>query len=105
MKKITAQMLIALIENKEDRFAVMINHWFFYIEKGRIYRFQQCSNATMLTVLGSFNDGEIDNEWMIVELKKSIMNQVQYDWFTDVWMETILERVNRSPYDIEAFFL
>ncbi|MGX7149023.1 hypothetical protein [Enterococcus ureasiticus] len=104
MKKITAKMLITLLENKEDRFAVIINHWFYYIEKGRIYRFQQHSNTKMLTMLGSFYENEIDSETMIVELKKSIINQIQYDWFTDVWMETIVERVTRSASDLEVFF-
>ena len=104
MKKITAKMLITLLENKEDLFAVVINHWFYYIEKGRIYRFQQHSNSKMLTMLGSFYDDEISSDMMITELQKSIINQIQYDWFTDVWMETIFERVSRSPYDLEAFF-
>ena len=57
-----------------------------------------------MTTLGLFYDGEIDNEMMMVELKKSILNQIQYDWFTDVWKESILERVSRSPYELEAFF-
>lgn len=104
MKKITTKMFISLLENKEERFAVIINHWFYYIEKGRVYRFQQHSNTKMLTIVGSFYEDEIDSETMVVELKKSIINQIQYDWFTDVWMETIVERVSRSPYDLEVFF-
>ncbi|MBO0439408.1 hypothetical protein [Candidatus Enterococcus ikei] len=104
MKKITPQMFVRLLENKEERFAIIINHWFYYIEKGRIYRFQQHTNVKVLTTLDSFYEGEITSEVMTNELKKSIINQIQYDWFTDVWKETILERINRSPYDMEAFF-
>lgn len=104
MKKITTNLFITLLENKEDRFAVIINHWFYYIEKGRIYRFQQHNNTKMLAMLGSFYEDEIDSETMIMELKKSIINQIQYDWFTDVWKETIVERISRSSYDLEAFF-
>lgn len=104
MKKISTKTFITLLENKEEHFAVIINHWFYYIEKGRIYRFQQHSNAKILTTLGLFYEGEIDNEQMITELKKSIINQIQYDWFTDVWKETIIERISRSPYDLETFF-
>ncbi|WP_086313394.1 hypothetical protein A5821_000873 [Enterococcus sp. 7F3_DIV0205] len=104
MKKITTKLFITLLENKEDRFAVIINHWFYYIEKGRIYRFQQHNNTKMLAMLGSFYEDEIGSETMIMELKKSIINQIQYDWFTDVWKETIVERISRSSYDLEAFF-
>lgn len=70
MKKITTKMFISLLENKEERFAVIINHWFYYIEKGRVYRFQQHSNTKMLTIVGSFYEDEIDSETMVVELKK-----------------------------------
>ncbi|EOI00794.1 hypothetical protein UAW_00061 [Enterococcus haemoperoxidus ATCC BAA-382] len=104
MKQISPTMFVTLLDNKEDRFAVIINHWFYYIEKGRIYRFQQHNNTKMLAMLGSFYEGDIDAEGLIDELKKSIINQIQYDWFTDVWKETIIERISRSPYDLEAFF-
>ncbi|MGX7245265.1 hypothetical protein ACWOC1_10450 [Enterococcus quebecensis] len=104
MKKITPQMFITLIENKEERFAIIINHWFYYIEKGRIYKFQQHSNAKVLTMMDSYYDGQMDSETLINELKKSIINQIQYDWFTDVWMEAIIERIGGSAYDLEAFF-
>ncbi|EOL44168.1 hypothetical protein [Enterococcus caccae] len=104
MKKISTATFITLLEKKEERFAVIINHWFYYIEKGRIYRFQQHSNVKILTTLGLFYDGEIDNETMVTELKKSIINQIQYDWFTDVWKETIVERVSHTPYGLETFF-
>lgn len=104
MKKITPKMLITLIENKDDRFAVIINHWFYYIEKGRIYRFQQHNNTKMLTLIGSFYDGEINDEQMVDGLKKSIINQIQYDWFTDVWKESVIERISRSGHELEAIF-
>ncbi|WP_086330257.1 hypothetical protein [Candidatus Enterococcus mansonii] len=104
MKKITTKMFTLLLENKDERFVVVINHWFYYIEKGRIYRFQQHSNTKMIALLGTFYDGEIDNESMLTEVKKSIINQIQYDWFTDVWKETIVERVSQIPYELEAFF-
>ncbi|MGM0217368.1 hypothetical protein [Enterococcus sp. AZ126] len=105
MEKITKKMFVTLLDDKENRFAVIINHWFYYIEKGRIYRFQQHNNTKMFTMLGSFYEGEIDSETMNDALKKSIINQIQYDWFTDVWKETIVERISHSPYDLEAFFL
>lgn len=103
MRKITPEKFSNLLENK-DRFAVIINHWFYYIEKGRIYRFQQHNNTKMMTLMGSFYEEQINEETLMNELKKSIINQMQYDWFTDVWKETIVERVSRSTYALEAFF-
>lgn len=97
-------MVNMLVENKKERFVIIVNHCFYYIEKGHIYRFQQHNNTKMLTVLGSFYDGEIENEQMITALQKSIIDQIQYDWFTDVWKETLFERINRSSSDFDAFF-
>lgn len=104
MKKITPKMFITLLENKEERFVVVINHWFYYIEQGRIYRFQQHNNTKMLTLLSSFYADEIDDLLMKDGLKKSIIDQIKYDWFTDVWKETLMERIGRSYYDLEVFF-
>lgn len=104
MEKISPKLFITLLENKEKRFVVVINHWFYYIEQGRIYRFQQHNNTKMLTLLSSFYAGEVEDQVMMEELKKSIINQIQYDWFTDVWKETIIERIGRSPYALEAFY-
>lgn len=104
MQKITPAKFRILLENREDRFAIIINHWFYYIEKGRVYRFQQHNNTKLVALMGSFYEDEINEESFMVELKKSIINQMQYDWFTDVWKETIVERVSRSTYELEAFF-
>ncbi|MDA9471975.1 hypothetical protein [Enterococcus sp. 5H] len=104
MKKITPKMFVTFLEEREERFAIIINHWFYYVEKGRVYRFEQHNNQKVLAALSSFYDKQIDGQALMIEIQKSVIKQIQYDWFTDVWKETIIERVHRSAYELEAFF-
>lgn len=104
MKKITPKMFVTFLEGREERFAIIINHWFYYVEKGHVYRFEQHNNQKALAALSSFYDKQIDDQALMIEIQKSIIKQIQYDWFTDVCKETIIERVHRLTYELEGFF-
>ncbi|GGC83819.1 hypothetical protein [Enterococcus wangshanyuanii] len=104
MKQITSEQFIDFLDKKDQRFAAVIQYGFYYIEQGRIYRFESNHNDKALRALQAFYGGEIDDSSLEEEIKKIIIKQMQYDWFTDVWKETIIEKVIRSGNKLEAFF-
>ncbi|MBO0468924.1 hypothetical protein JZO66_00090 [Enterococcus sp. DIV0242_7C1] len=104
MQQITSEQFIDFLEKKDQRFAVVIQYGFYYVEQGRIYRFESNHNDKALQALQAFYGGEMDSSSLEEEIKKIIIKQMQYDWFTDVWKEDINEKVMRSGNNLEAFF-
>ncbi|MFD1899912.1 hypothetical protein [Enterococcus termitis] len=104
MERVTSEQFIRLLNEKEKRFAAIINFSFYYIEQGQIYRFEQNHNEKSLRFVRDFYDGEITDQELADEIKCIILKQMQYDWFTDAWKETIIENVMRSRSDIDVFF-
>ena len=102
MKKMTKNDLFALVDQKEQRFVVLIDDSFFYIEKGHIYRFESHHNMKLLDAFDDFQAGKIAEILLIQELQQTLIKQIQYDWLTDVMKDTFFAKVYKNQ---EALFL
>lgn len=105
MKKITEKNLFALVDQKKQCFVCLINDWFFYIEKGHVYRFESNHNMKLLEYFDDFEAGKIAETILIKELQQTLIKQIQYDWLTDVMKDTFFEQVCRFPDQLVIFSL
>jgi hypothetical protein len=104
MKTLTLADFLELVEAKNTHFVAIIAHGCYYIEQGRIYRFQQHQNSKMLEKLTDYYTTDFTLSDLSEEMKQSVLNQMRYDWFSDVCKEQLIERFKRMPSTIEALF-
>jgi NAD(P)H-nitrite reductase large subunit len=104
MKTLTLAEFLALVEAKDKRFVAIITHACYYIEQGRIYRFQQHQNSKMIEKVTDYSAAELTLSDLLEEMKQSVLNQMRYDWFTDVCKEQLSERLKQMPSTIEVLF-
>ena len=102
VKKITENHLFALVDQRELYFVILIDDRFFYIEKGRIYRFESHHNMKLLDSFDDFQVGKTAEMTFLHELKQTLLKQIQYDWLTDIMTETFFEQVHKNQ---EALFI
>ncbi|MTD39110.1 hypothetical protein GIX45_10750 [Erwinia sp. CPCC 100877] len=104
MERMTLAQFLQLVEAQEKRFVAVIAHTCYYIEQGRIYRFQQHQNSKMLEKLTDYYSEELTLTDLLAEMKQSVLNQMRYDWFIDSTKEQLIERLKRMPVMIEGLF-
>lgn len=104
MKKIFFDKVLSLLNKQEQSFVICVNERFYYVEKGHVYCFQSHKSEQIRKYILSYYSQKMKENELKKLMNELILQQIYYDWFTDVGKETFVVMCEGFGNEFDVFF-